>query len=146
MDNDARKVIHELANELKIKSKSTGSGDQRRPILYRTKHTMKYAEARFQEATARIGRRKYFTRIDKRTGAVPKRKTASGGRSGNSAVTYRDGEVVGASAPELGEDNKGRAMLEKMGWTKGMALGTLDNQGILQPVRHVVKRTKAGLG
>jgi hypothetical protein len=37
-------------------------------------------------------------------------------------------------------------MLEKMGWTKGMALGAADNKGILVPVVQVVKRSKAGLG
>jgi len=62
------------------------------------------------------------------------------------AVTYREGEIVAGSVPELGQENKGRAMLEKMGWTKGMGLGTLDNKGILEPVKQVVKRSKAGLG
>ena len=31
-----------------------------------------------------------------------------------------EGAVVGASAPEIGAENKGRAMLEKMGWSSGM--------------------------
>lgn len=58
----------------------------------------------------------------------------------------REGEIVGASVPELGQANKGRAMLEKMGWSKGMGLGTLENKGILEPVAQVMKRSKAGLG
>lgn len=33
----------------------------------------------------------------------------------------------------------------KMGWTKGEALGTVDNQGILHPIAHTVKINKAGL-
>jgi len=37
-------------------------------------------------------------------------------------------------------------MLEKMGWSTGTGLGAVNNQGILQPVSHVVKTTKAGLG
>jgi len=37
-------------------------------------------------------------------------------------------------------------MLEKMGWSSGTALGALNNKGILEPVSHVVKTTKAGLG
>jgi len=60
-------------------------------------------------------------------------------------VSYRDGEVVGASAPEIGADNRGRAMLEKMGWSSGTALGALNNKGILQPIAHTVKTGKAGL-
>jgi len=57
-----------------------------------------------------------------------------------------DGDIVGASAPEIGAENKGRAMLEKMGWITGTALGASNNKGILQPVVHVVKRSRAGLG
>jgi hypothetical protein len=74
------------------------------------------------------------------------RKPAHGGGFGRTAVSYQDGDVVGGSAPELGAENRGRAMLEKMGWSKGTALGALNNKGILQPVSHVVKTTKAGLG
>ena len=62
------------------------------------------------------------------------------------ATKLQEGEIVGASAPELGQENKGRAMLEKMGWSKGMALGAFQNQGILEPVAQVVKLSKAGLG
>ena len=68
------------------------------------------------------------------------------GWTGDSTATYRDGEIVGAAAPELGIENKGRQMLEKMGWSSGTALGALNNKGILQPVASVVKTTKAGLG
>lgn len=76
--------------------------------------------------------------------SAPKRS----GRGGfaNGAVSYRDGDIVGGSAPELGSENKGRAMLEKMGWSTGTALGAVNNKGILEPVSHVVKTTKAGLG
>lgn len=142
MEKSSRVIIHDIANKMGMKSSSTGSGDQRRPVLSRTKRTVPYNERVFEMLIARISR-KYFPRLDAKGGA-PRR--SGGGRGGSSAVTYRDGDVVGASMPELGEDNKGRAMLQKMGWSSGMALGSVDNQGILQPVAQVVKRTKAGLG
>jgi hypothetical protein len=153
MDKQARKTLHELAGKFKIKSQSTGSGDQRRPVLYRTKRTARYSENRFDdaeahvnEAAARIGR-KYFPRLDtKGKGQARAGGGGGGGRGGFGAVRYRDGEIAGASVPELGQENKGRAMLEKMGWAKGMALGSLDNKGILEPVVQVVKTSKAGLG
>lgn len=153
MDKHARKVLHEMANKFKIKSQSTGKGDQRRPILYRTKATMRYKEHRIEEVVAHVDQaavrinRKYFPRLDSK--GKPSYKAPSGGgagRSGHNAVTVREGEVVGASAPELSQENKGRAMLEKMGWSKGMGLGSTDNKGILEPVKQVVKRSKAGLG
>lgn len=148
MDSNARKAIHEICHRLNIKSKSTGAGDQRRPILHRTKRTGTYRDAFFEAAFARPGR-KYFHRMD-----VNRPKGGRGGGAAkpngrgisHAAFTYRDGEVVGGGAPELGVNNKGRALMEKMGWSAGMALGATDNQGILQPVAHVVKRTKAGLG
>ncbi|KAK8044869.1 SQS1 protein [Apiospora rasikravindrae] len=67
-------------------------------------------------------------------------------KRGHAATSYREGEVVGQHASELASDNKGRMLLEKMGWSKGMALGTTDNKGIMVPIVHVVKKTKAGLG
>ena len=142
MDNQSRKVIHELANKFNIKSKSTGAGDQRRPTLYRTIRTFKYAEDVFDTAIARVGR-KYYPRRDR----VPRSATAQQSRGpGSQAMSYRDGEIVGGSAPELGEGNKGRLILEKMGWSTGTALGTTTNKGILTPVEQKVKRGKAGLG
>ncbi|TQN66676.1 Protein SQS1 [Colletotrichum shisoi] len=145
MDNHARKVIHELASKFNIKSKSTGSGDQRRPMLHRTFRTAKFADETFDMAITRVGR-KYFPRNDIAVRAAVQRQSARRGGGGHAGVLYRDGEVVGGSAPELGQENKGRAMLEKMGWSSGTALGALNNKGILQPVAHVVKRSKAGLG
>ncbi|KAJ9134748.1 Protein SQS1 [Pleurostoma richardsiae] len=143
MDASARKSIHELASRFKLKSKSTGSGDQRRPTLYRTKNTVGYVEREFEYLFARFGRHS-FPRLDLKTKQT-KKGTGNRGAS-HAAVTYKDGEIVGASAPELGQSNKGREMLEKMGWSSGMGLGAPDNKGILQPVAHVVKRSKAGLG
>lgn len=138
MDKRTRKMVHDLANKCNIKSKSIGSGEQRRPVLYRTKKTT-YKEAVFDQTVLRIKQRHYG-------GQNPyKNKQKSGGRS-NAALSYQDGEVIGAHAPELGTGNRGRTMLEKMGWSTGTPLGTGDNQGILHPVRQTMKRTRAGLG
>lgn len=144
MDKGDRKVVHEIANAFNLKSKSAGSGKKRFPVLYRSQRTLAYRESVFDDVEARITSR-FLPRMDYKG----KKSIKSGGRSGGfagSAVSYRDGDVVGASAPELGIENKGRAMLEKMGWSSGTALGALNNKGILQPVSHVVKTTKAGLG
>ncbi|KAM0232164.1 hypothetical protein ACHAPO_007937 [Fusarium lateritium] len=143
MDNHARKIIHELANKFKIKSKSIGKGDQRRPTLYRTGRTLPYVEATFNHAFNRVNR-KYLPRLDK--GKKGKRLPVVRGGASVAAATYQDGEVVGGSAPELGIENRGRAMLEKMGWSMGTALGASDNKGIMQPVTQTMKRSKAGLG
>lgn len=146
MDKADRKIVHEFANAFKLKSKSIGDGNTRFPILTRTSKTSVYVEQTFEAVKARIERR-FLPRMDvgSRRGGTAKRSGRGGGVSGG-AATYRDGDIVGGSAPELGVDNKGRAMLEKMGWSQGTALGALNNKGMLQPVKHVVKTTKAGLG
>jgi hypothetical protein len=147
MDKADRKVVHELANAFNLKSKSAGNGNKRFPILYRTLRTAAYNERIFDAVESRLTRR-FMPRMDvkgKGSASVPKKSARGGGFSGAS-VTYRDGDIVGGSAPELGTENKGRAMLEKMGWSSGTALGALNNKGILEPVTHVVKTSKAGLG
>ncbi|OAF57386.2 hypothetical protein VC83_04631 [Pseudogymnoascus destructans] len=142
MDKKDRIVVHEIANAFNLKSKSVGAERKRFPVLYRTHRTSAYNENVFTSVERRISRR-FFPRMDVK-GKNPMAKTSSGLRG--TAGGYKDGDVVGGSAPELGVENRGRAMMEKMGWSSGTALGALNNKGILQPVSHVVKTTKAGLG
>ncbi|OBT94657.1 hypothetical protein VE01_06152 [Pseudogymnoascus verrucosus] len=142
MDKKDRIVVHEIANAFNLKSKSVGAERKRFPVLYRTHRTSAYNENVFTSVERRISRR-FFPRMDVK-GKNPMAKTSSGFRG--TAGGYKDGDVVGGSAPELGVENRGRAMMEKMGWSSGTALGALNNKGILQPVSHVVKTTKAGLG
>jgi hypothetical protein len=56
----------------------------------------------------------------------------------------KEGAVVGGAARPLGADNKGRVIMEKMGWSKGTGLGK-QMSGILEPIAHKVKNTKTGL-
>lgn len=150
MDKKDRKSVHDIANVFKLKSKSVGGGNSRFPILYKTSRTIKYNEETNFKVEAQLSRKHFFPNMDKRrkVGSVACKRAARGhsGGGAGAAVSYRDGEIVGGSAPELGTENRGRAMLEKMGWSTGTALGALNNKGIMQPVVHVVKTTKAGLG
>lgn len=143
MDKADRKIVHELANAFNLKSKSVGGNTSRFPVLTKTQRTPRsVADDRFYDIEQRLTRR-YLPRMD----VGGKKRLQRAPRGGNNAgVSYRDGDIVGGSAPELGVENRGRAMLEKMGWSTGTALGALNNKGILQPVSHVVKTTKAGLG
>ncbi|KAL7932384.1 hypothetical protein V8C35DRAFT_306908 [Trichoderma chlorosporum] len=141
MDKRTRKMVHELANKFDIKSKSIGAGEQRRPVLYRTKKTT-YKEVAFEQAVMRIKRQ--YSRSSQPS--TSKQNRQKGSNRNDAGTSYRDGEIIGASAPELGSGNRGRTMLEKMGWSTGTPLGASDNQGILQPVSQTMKRTRAGLG
>ncbi|KAI9822354.1 MAG: hypothetical protein M1827_000073 [Pycnora praestabilis] len=146
MDKKDRKIVHEIANAFKLKSKSIGGGRSRFPVLYKTSRTTNFDEGALGMINSRMTHRRFIPRMDKGYKKGPVASRRSGGGFAGTAVSYRDGEVVGATAPELGMENRGRAMLEKMGWSTGTALGSVNNKGILQPVAHVVKTTKAGLG
>lgn len=137
MDKRARKIVHELANSLSLKSQSRGHGKSRFPMLTKTSRTRTFDSDSIDEVEALYGR----VSIVREMGKL---KQSRG--SGVKAASYIDGDIVGASAPEIGVENRGRMMLEKMGWTNGSTLGAINNKGILHPVMHVVKTNKAGLG
>lgn len=147
MAQGERKIVHELANVFKLKSKSVGGGKSRFPVLYRTSRTMQYNEETLKAAESLLSSRRFLPRMDKakKKGAPAGRDRRGGGAS--ASASYRDGEVVGATAPEIGQENRGRTMLEKMGWSSGTALGALNNnRGLVQPVEQVVKTSRSGLG
>jgi hypothetical protein len=144
MTKQRRKLIHELANALNLKSQSRGHGMDRFPVLNKTARTPGYTPKTISNVDDLLSGRKFNRRLFRSWGADPP-KSFKPKRSGG-AATYMEGDVVGASAPEIGVGNRGRAMLEKMGWSTGTALGASNNKGILQPVAHVVKNSRTGLG
>ncbi|KAI4221307.1 MAG: hypothetical protein L6R36_006991 [Xanthoria steineri] len=150
MAHKDRKLVHEMANVLKLKSQSSGEGKSRYPVLYKTARTLAFDNDRTTSSIMQVlDSRRFLSRMNPKGGGLGKAtaiKRTRGPAGKTAGVSYQDGEVVGAAAPEIGLENKGRAMLEKMGWSKGTALGALNNKGMLQPVTHIVKTTKAGLG
>ncbi|KAL8798432.1 MAG: hypothetical protein Q9182_006660 [Xanthomendoza sp. 2 TL-2023] len=148
MAHKDRKMVHEIAAVLLLKSKSSGQGKARFPVLYKTGRSGHIDEAAMYKVDTLLTSKRFLPRKDikgsGKSAATTRRSRGYGGKT--AGVSYHDGEVVGAAAPEIGEENRGRAMLEKMGWSKGTALGALNNKGMLQPVTHIVKTTKAGLG
>ena len=145
MDKSDRKMLHIIANVFNLKSKSVGSGKSRSPVLYKTSKTVPVenndAFARAEAKAMRIfgSHPNIKSKGRKSKGLTPR-------RGGTAAASYQDGDVVGHGAPEIGAENKGRGLLEKMGWSHGMALGSEENKGILHPLEHVVKNSKSGLG
>jgi hypothetical protein len=151
MAADMRASVHRLARALNLKSHSQGKADGRFPILTKTPQSRHYTMNNIWEIDALLNQRKFFPRAAgsfktaKQPRAGPKAR-GGGGCGVLAGVSYMDGEVVGASAPEIGADNRGRAMLEKMGWSSGMGIGKVGNKGSTEVIKHVVKNTKAGLG
>ncbi|RPB17212.1 hypothetical protein P167DRAFT_121689 [Morchella conica CCBAS932] len=57
----------------------------------------------------------------------------------------KDGDIVGEEAPEIPKENKGRRMMEKMGYREGTPLG-ISGDGNLEPVKVEVRVGNRGLG
>ena len=150
MDAALRASVHRLAKALKLTSRSRGQegkGVGRYPVLTKTHFTKEYTIENIWEVDALMDLRKFFPKNAYKT-ARPVRSTlvSRSNRGGVAAASYANGEVVGAAAPEIGSENRGRAMLEKMGWSSGMGIGAVGNKGSVDAIKHVVKTGKAGLG
>ncbi|PYH63933.1 putative R3H and G-patch domain protein [Aspergillus vadensis CBS 113365] len=145
MSKQHRKLVHELANVLSMKSQSRGNGSSRFPIVHKTSRTPAYSSKTVSQMDRILSNGRGQRGLKFRDSKPSKPSKSRRGRT-DATVSYMDGDVVGGSAPEIGAENKGRAMLEKMGWSIGTPLGSMNNKGILLPVAHVVKNSRAGLG
>ncbi|OOF98471.1 hypothetical protein ASPCADRAFT_204138, partial [Aspergillus carbonarius ITEM 5010] len=144
MSKQHRKLVHELANALSLSSQSRGKGSSRFPIVHKTSRTPAYTHKTIFQVDRILSKRHSQHGLKSRDMKSSKSSRPRRGRP-DASVSYMDGDVVGGSAPEIGAGNKGRAMLEKMGWSTGTPLGATNNKGILLPVAHVVKNSRAGL-
>lgn len=150
MDKDDRKSLHEIASVLNLKSKSVGAGKNRAPVLYKTNRTAEYTDAMFTRVTDAASRGFFknsaFKGKKPKGGAIPKAQRGGKGRGADTSSTgLRHGEVVGGGAKEIGRENFGHRLMEKMGWQKGTALGK-EGSGMLTPVEQIMRTGRSGLG
>lgn len=77
----------------------------------------------------------------------PKYKDRAGKRRKQvgSEGTFQRDDAPASVHSEITDSNKGRKMLEKMGWRKGEGLGK-DGGGVKTPIQLQLRRTHAGLG
>uniref|UniRef100_A0A8C1IRJ9 Angiogenic factor with G patch and FHA domains 1 n=1 Tax=Cyprinus carpio TaxID=7962 RepID=A0A8C1IRJ9_CYPCA len=59
--------------------------------------------------------------------------------------TFQQNDAPASVHVEIGDENKGRKMLEKMGWKRGEGLGK-DGAGMKDPIQLHVRKTQSGLG
>ncbi|KAH8146044.1 uncharacterized protein LAJ45_09966 [Morchella importuna] len=145
MSKPNRKIVHSIGAAFGLKSKSFGKERSRYTTLYKTSTSARFAQD--QDAINDLmAKKRFFGRPDVHSGRGGRGGGGRGRGGAGGVVHHREGDVVGGSAPEIAEDNKGRRMLEKMGYRTGMALGIDGNKGIVVPVAAIVKISKAGLG
>ncbi|KAG9192398.1 hypothetical protein G6011_11132 [Alternaria panax] len=150
MEAYRRATVHQAASFFNLSSRSRGDGMDRFTILSKTTRTRTYTDDEFDIAIAKKGFEKrlkgpLYSQGGGRPGKFSTVKHKQDGARSRPQLGYKDGETVGANAPELGPESKGHALMMKMGWSKGEALGTAENKGILAPIPHTVKTSKAGL-
>ncbi|EMD96832.1 hypothetical protein COCC4DRAFT_199344 [Bipolaris maydis ATCC 48331] len=153
MEAYRRATIHQAAAFFNLNSRSRGDGMDRFTILSKTSRTRTYTDNEFDMAIQKKGFQKrlrgpLYPQGASGAGRAGRFSTVKHKQSGTRSrpqLGYKDGETVGANAPELGPENRGHALMMKMGWSTGTALGAGDNKGILKPIPHTVKTNKAGL-
>lgn len=137
MHRFARKIVHTLAHAYNLSSKSQGSGKSRYTVLFKTQTTSSMTLD--ERKIAGILKRTAWVGAGERSGM--KWDVTSGAKG---VKRHKDGDVVGGDAKEIASDNRGRLMLEKLGWRSGMGLG-VEGEGMKLPVFAVVKASKSGL-
>lgn len=151
MDKSDRKSLHEIASVLNLKSKSVGTGKNRAPVLYKTNRTAEFSDATFKRVTTAANKgflkNSAFKGKKPKGGALPKTQRAGKARGADVGSTgLKHGQVVGGGAKEIGRENFGHRLMEKMGWQKGTALGAAGSSGLLTPVEQVMRTGRSGLG
>ncbi|SCU90110.1 LADA_0F01882g1_1 [Lachancea dasiensis] len=142
LDPHGNKTVASFAEAYNMKGRKVGKSGKTHVMVEKVKKT-KWALPNYNYISQLLRRRPIFMRIDVRK---PREDRFPSEKSSEKAKFHvKEGEIVGEDAPEIGTDNIGRRMLEKLGWSSGQGLGAQGNQGISEPIFAKVKNTKSGL-
>lgn len=146
MQKQDRLQVHILAHSFSMQSKSQRKGNDRFPVLYKTKQSRLFEgdEKTIDILLSNPSGRGSWGKFGNNRGKAGRQFTGGGG-GGDRTTHNKDGMIVGTGAAELSQGNKGYDMLAKMGWATGTGLGS-NGTGILDPVQAIVKNSRAGLG
>lgn len=146
LDPHGNKTIVKLAGLYNMKSLRCGKTHQ---YIKVSKGKNTYTSYPSYDLINRVLRqRPRFPRRDVKEPRGPGKGEGKGGKGPRGEAGpgphVREGDIVGEQAPEIGQENIGRRLLEKLGWKYGEGLG-MNNKGINQPVVARVKKSKLGL-
>ena len=144
LDPHGNKTIKKFANHYNMKSANAGAGKQSHVVVIKTKKTRAYMP-NYNLINQLTRQRPIFMRIDVKQDTEKRVGTTETHRV-KAKFHVKEGEIVGESASEIGRENIGRRLLEKLGWTQGESLGAHGNKGISEPLMARVKKSKTGLG
>ncbi len=145
LDPHGNKTLMKFAYLYNMKSRKFGQGKQQHVVAVKNKRTF-HSIPDYHSIGLLCKQRPVFNRIDQKRPRVEveAEESKSSRRGKPSKAHVKEGDIVGADAPEIASDNIGRRLLEKLGWKSGQGLGS-DNRGIPEPVIAKVKKTKLGL-
>ncbi|CCK70757.1 Sqs1p KNAG_0F00880 [Huiozyma naganishii CBS 8797] len=151
LDPHGNKTIMKFATHYNMKTNKSGNGKGQHVVVQKVKQTYR-RQPNYNLIQQLLRQRPVFMRIDvsritNNEEFKDQERRVIRERVGPKAKFHvKEGEVVGETAPEIGKDNVGRRMLEKLGWSVGETLGVEGNKGISEPIMAVVKKTKKGVG
>ncbi|GAA98324.1 uncharacterized protein L969DRAFT_85693 [Mixia osmundae IAM 14324] len=154
MSKTDRRGIHLLAEAYQLKSKSSGKGATRFPVLYRTARTSVYGVNQ-KNINIILKASSGNTTFEKPTGKgsenirgllrdMAKLNGGKGYKQAARPTRSLEGTTIGQGAAELDASNIGFQLLAKMGWSQGAQIGVSD--GLSAPLTAIIKTTKRGLG
>ena len=143
MPSAVRKLAIEMCKAYNTNSKTRGSGKKKTVMVYRTGSTS--VPGNWKTLVYVIAGRGSLLQG---TAGIPKPKNSpkkSAAKSKSSDTGPKVGDVVGSKAAVINDDNLGHKMMRMMGWSPGESLGK-DGNGIMDPIKVVIRSKKAGLG
>lgn len=143
LDPHGNKTIMKIAKHYNMKSSKIGKANHTSVVVEKIKKT-KWSTPNYSLIDQLMRQRPVFMRIDvsrprEEQAAFERIKTIRG------KFHVKEGEIVGENAPEIGNENIGRRMLEKLGWKSGEGLGIQGNKGISEPIFAKIKKNRSGL-
>lgn len=146
LDTHGHKTIQKLADCYHMSVIKSGKQGIRKYLkIVKNKSTFKYYP-NYEIIDKILRGRPIFHRIDQKPSHSKKNeKKSNRGNSSSSKTRFKEGDIVGAEAPEIDSSNLGRQMLEKLGWIQGQGLGIEGNKGINEPILAKVKTSKTGI-
>ncbi|CCE92295.1 Sqs1p TDEL_0E00520 [Torulaspora delbrueckii] len=140
LDPHGSKTVMKFTLHYNMKPSKFGKGNHVQVIAQKTKKTFR-SFPNYNLIDQLLRQRPVFMRID----VSRPREPDAGSRKSKVIFHTTEGQVIGKDAPEIGCDNVGRRILEKLGWSNGEGLGAHGNKGISEPLMATVKKSKSGL-
>ncbi|CAI4049529.1 hypothetical protein SKDZ_14G1030 [Saccharomyces kudriavzevii ZP591] len=143
LDPHGNKTVMKIAKHYNLKSSKIGKANHTSVVVEKVKKT-RWSTPNYNLIDQLLRQRPVFMRIDVKR---PREEQAMFERTKTIRGKFqvKEGDIVGQNAPEIGNENIGRIMLEKLGWRSGEGLGTQGNKGISEPIFAKIKKNRSGL-